>query len=276
MRSALRVLSLSTRAPQTAMILSSSSAAAAATHGAGSICGSVTGSVPVAQAWYAGAAHSTDASATLRIRPDKPSRINLSRASLSIFRYCNERSKRQAVRTTVDFGRLDRAHFGARLPAADRQDPPTRTPGFDDIRMADCLAAWRGAAVGAGPADQGALPDLSRHWRHAAGLCAIGPVLDAGARSGAGAVRGTGAAGCRLRHVAARPPRQLAAGLDAGIHRGRGYYRRGGGARPLVAAGHAVGGSDCARRHRGAAGCRRGDGDPAPGQPALPDFENPR
>src|SRR6266851_765022 len=130
MRSARSVLSLSTSAPQTAMILSASSAAAAATHGAGSICGSVTGSVPVAQAWYAGAAHRTDASATLRIRPDKPSRINLSRASLSIFRYCNERSKRQAVRTTADFGRLDRARFGARLPATDRQDPPTGTPGL--------------------------------------------------------------------------------------------------------------------------------------------------
>src|SRR6266478_5913113 len=227
MRSALGVLSLSTSAPQTAMILSASSAAAAARHGAGSICGSVTGSLPVAQAWYADAAHRTDASATLRIRPDKPSRINLFRASLSIFRYCNERSKRQAVRTTADFGRLDRARFGASLPATDRHDPPTGTRRFDDIRMADCLAAWRGAAVGAGPADQGALPDLSRRRRHAAGLCAIRPVLDAGARSGAGAVRGAGLAGCRLRHLAARPPGQLAAGLDAGIHRGRRYHRRG-------------------------------------------------
>ena len=45
----------------------------------------------------------------------------------------------------------------------------------------------------------------------------VGPVLDAGARSGAGAVRGAGAAGCRLRHLAARPPEQLAAGLDAGF-----------------------------------------------------------
>src|SRR6266851_4673152 len=187
MRSARSVLSLSTSAPQTAMILSASSAAAAATHGAGSICGSVTGSVPVAQAWYAGAAHRTDASATLRIRPDKPSRINLSRASLSIFRHCNERSKRQAVRTTADFGRLNRAHFGARLPATDGQDPPTRTPRFDDVRMAD---------------------------RHAAGRRTIRPVLDAGARSGAGAVRRTGAAGCRLRHLAARPPRQLASDLN--------------------------------------------------------------
>src|SRR5258707_430946 len=95
--------------------------------------------------------------------------------------------------------------------------------------MADCLAAWRGAAVGAGPADQGALPDLSRRRRHAAGLCAIRPVLDAGARSGAGAVRGAGLAGCRLRHLAARPPGQLAAGLDAGIHRGRRSHRRGAG-----------------------------------------------
>src|ERR1700730_19046625 len=125
MRSALSVLSLSTSATQAAMILSASSAAAAATHGAGSICGSVTGALPVAHAWYAGAAHSTDASATLRIRPDKPSRINLPRASLSIFRYCNERSKRQAVRTTVDFGRLDRARFGARLTAGGLHDPPT-------------------------------------------------------------------------------------------------------------------------------------------------------
>jgi hypothetical protein len=64
------------------MILSASSAAAAVMQGAGSACGSVVGSVPVAPAWYAGVAHSTDASATLRIKPDKPSRINLSRASL--------------------------------------------------------------------------------------------------------------------------------------------------------------------------------------------------
>src|SRR5437762_14265121 len=63
-------------------------------------------------------------------------------------------------------------------------------PWFDDIRVADRLAAWRGAALGAGPADQGALSDFSRHRRHAAGLRAIGSVVDAGTRSGAGAVRG--------------------------------------------------------------------------------------
>jgi hypothetical protein len=37
-----------------------------------------------------------------------------------------------------------------------------------------------------------------------------------------------------------------------------------------------VGGRDRTRRHRGAAGCCRGDRDPAPGQPALSDPKNPR
>src|SRR5260370_42052467 len=112
-----------------------------------------------------------------------------------------------AGRTRADLGRLAGAHLGARWPAPDRQDPPTRTPRFDDVRMADRLAAGRGAAVGAGPADQGALPDLSRHRRHAARLRTILPGLDAGGRSGARTAPRTGALGGRLPAVAARPPR---------------------------------------------------------------------
>src|SRR5712691_9902737 len=64
MRSALNVLSLSTSAPQMAMILSASLAAAAATQGAGSTCGSVTGSALVARACCGGAAQSIQAIAT--------------------------------------------------------------------------------------------------------------------------------------------------------------------------------------------------------------------
>src|SRR6266481_7380183 len=110
------------------------------------------------------------------------------------------------------------AHFGARLASISRAT--TTGTWFDDIRMAYRLAAGRSAAVGAGPADQGALPDFSCRRRHAAGLRAVRSVLDAGARSGAGAVRGPCAAGRRIRYLGARPPRQLAAGLDAGIRRG--------------------------------------------------------
>jgi hypothetical protein len=65
-----------------AMILSASLAAAAATQGAGSTCGSVTGSVLVANAWCGSVAHRTEATATLRIRAEKPSRIDLSCGSL--------------------------------------------------------------------------------------------------------------------------------------------------------------------------------------------------
>src|SRR5665213_2117405 len=50
---------------------------------------------------------------------------------------------------------------------------------FDDIRMADRSVAWRGGAVGAGPADQGALSDLSHHRRRAAGVRAAAPKTSA-------------------------------------------------------------------------------------------------
>ncbi len=136
--------------------------------------------------------------------------------------------------------------------------------------------ARRRAAVGAGPPAQGALSDLSRGRRHAAGLRALEPVLDAGARSGAGAVRRTRAAGCRLRHLGARPPAKLAAGLDPGVRRGRADHRRGRGAGACADAGHAMGRRDRARRHRGAAGCRGGNRDPASGQAALSHSQDSR
>src|ERR1700681_1714596 len=82
MRSARNVLSLSTSTPQMAMIPSASLAAAAARQGAGSICGFVTGSVLVANAWCGGVAHRTEATAKLRIRAEKQSRIDLSCGSL--------------------------------------------------------------------------------------------------------------------------------------------------------------------------------------------------
>ena len=147
---------------------------------------------------------------------------------------------------------------------------------LDYLRMDHRPVARRGAAVGAGAADQGAVSDLSRARRHGAGVPARQPVVDAGAGSGAGAVRRPGAARCRIRHLAARSARQLAAGLHAGIHRGRADHRDGRGARALAGAGHAMGRRDCARRHRGAPGCGGGDRDPAPGQAALPAAENPR
>src|SRR6266702_260332 len=61
MRSAFKVLSLSISAPQMATILSASLAAVAATQGAGSICGSVTGSALVASTLCGSAPHSTTA-----------------------------------------------------------------------------------------------------------------------------------------------------------------------------------------------------------------------
>src|SRR6266581_8873959 len=76
MRSALKVLSLSTSAPQMAMILSSSLAAAAATQGAGSTCGSVTGSALVARACCGGAAQSIQAIATRTARIENARKRN--------------------------------------------------------------------------------------------------------------------------------------------------------------------------------------------------------
>ena len=162
-----------------------------------------------------------------------------------------------------------------RLAASGRRGATGRK-AFGDIPMDYRPVARRRAAVGAGPPAQSAISDFSRRRRHAAGLRALGPVLDAGARSGAGAVRGAGAAGCRLRHFAARPPEELAAGLDPGIHRGRDHHRRGRGAGARAVAGHAMGRRHRARRHRGAAGCGGGDGDPAPGQAALSHPQNSR
>src|SRR5260370_34793029 len=117
--------------------------------------------------------------------------------------------------------------------------------------MVDRPIARRGAAVGAGAADQGALPDVSGAWRHAARLRAVKPVLDAGARSGAGFVRGAGAAGCRLRYLAARPPQQLAAGVDAGVRSSWLYHRSGSAPRAHPAAGHAMARAARALRTRG-------------------------
>src|ERR1700738_3141938 len=77
MRSAFDVFSLSTRAPQMAMILSASLDAAAATQGAGSICGSVTGSVPVARAAGGSAAHKRDLTAALWTKDAKQRCIEL-------------------------------------------------------------------------------------------------------------------------------------------------------------------------------------------------------
>src|SRR5260370_36416646 len=75
-RSVLNVLSLSTSAPQMAMTLSSSWAAAAATQGAGSTCGSVTGSALVARACCGGAAQSIQAIATRTARIENARKRN--------------------------------------------------------------------------------------------------------------------------------------------------------------------------------------------------------
>src|ERR1700682_125067 len=128
MRSALNVLSLSTSAPQMTMIPSASLAAAAATQGAGAICGFVTGSALVANTWCGGVAHRTEATATLRIRAEKQSRIDLSCGSL--FRYWNERSKWCAVRTTADFRTIIPWDFNARLAGSIDLDRPARISGL--------------------------------------------------------------------------------------------------------------------------------------------------
>ena len=56
-----------------------------------------------------------------------------------------------------------------------------RNPRFASIRMDYRAAAWRGGAVRAGAAAQGALSDISCDRRHVAGLRARGSVVDAGA-----------------------------------------------------------------------------------------------
>jgi hypothetical protein len=142
--------------------------------------------------------------------------------------------------------------------------------------MDHCAAAGRRRAVGAGAPAGGALPDLSRHRRRAAGLRAIVTVLDAGASPRTGAVRRAGAAGCRLRHLAARSPAQLDSRLDPGRRRGRSHDRRRRGAGAWAGSGHAVGGCDRARGHRGTARCCGRDRHPAPGQAALSDAQDPR
>src|SRR5882757_1324783 len=78
MRSAFKAFSLSTSAPQLAMMRSASLAVAAATQGAGSACGWVDGSVPVALAPCGSAAHSRQAAAAVRISAARQNRIDFS------------------------------------------------------------------------------------------------------------------------------------------------------------------------------------------------------
>src|SRR5260370_13606666 len=75
MRSAFTVLSLSISAPQRLAILSSSLAEIAAKHGAGSIGGSLSVSVPVAKPRLGNAMHARKKT-TARIRNFKRSRIH--------------------------------------------------------------------------------------------------------------------------------------------------------------------------------------------------------
>src|SRR6266851_4583656 len=77
-RSAFKVLSLSASAPQMPMMLSASLVAAAATQGAGSACGSVKGSAPVANAPCGSAIHRTEAAAVVQISAVKVPRIDWS------------------------------------------------------------------------------------------------------------------------------------------------------------------------------------------------------
>src|SRR5260370_40043584 len=97
MRSALSVFSWSISAPQALTILSSSVAAAAARHGAGSISKSLAGSTPAAKAPGESATHRTDAKTALVIL--KQPRIDCLARS---FRYRRDRSKQSAVRTAAD------------------------------------------------------------------------------------------------------------------------------------------------------------------------------
>src|SRR3954468_1799638 len=61
-----------------------------------------------------------------------------------------------------------------------------------DIRMDHRVAARRRCIIGAGAADQGPLPDLSRHWRRADRFRAEQPVLDTRTRPGIGTFCRTG------------------------------------------------------------------------------------
>src|SRR5258708_25452183 len=103
MRSALSVFSWSISAPQTPTILSlSSAAAAAATHGAGSISTSLAGSAPAANATGESAAHTTNAT-TIFVTLKQPRIDGLARS----FRYRRDRSKRAAIRTAADLQQID-------------------------------------------------------------------------------------------------------------------------------------------------------------------------
>src|SRR3954469_2240592 len=63
-----------------------------------------------------------------------------------------------------------------------------------DIRMDHRASARRRCIIGAGAADQGPLSNLSRNRGRADRLCAVEPVLDAGARPGTGSLCRTGPA----------------------------------------------------------------------------------
>src|ERR1700694_4125841 len=85
MRSARGAFSLSINAPQTAMVLSASSAAAAAAQGAGSARGLTAGSVPVARAACGSATHRMEAQAAFRTRAMK---LRGTHFPEDRFRYC--------------------------------------------------------------------------------------------------------------------------------------------------------------------------------------------
>ena len=89
--------------------------------------------------------------------------------------------------------------------------------------------------------------------------CSLPWRAEVGARSGAHArvVRGAGAARCRLRHIGARPSRELDSDHVPGHRRGRHHHVRSRMDSACAGAGHAVGSCDCTRRDRRAAG-RRG------------------
>src|SRR5450432_1759761 len=102
MRSGFAVLSLSIRPPHSAAILSSSLADMAAKHGAGSIAGSLSGSVPVAKPRLEKAVHaSRETTAAIRIL--KQSRIKSPQQQKYLQKGLPQNQRRRAAIIHTDF-----------------------------------------------------------------------------------------------------------------------------------------------------------------------------
>src|SRR5581483_846051 len=186
MRSAGAVLSLSIKAPQSAMILSAMPVAIAARQGAGSTAGALSAPVPAA---CAGASKLCGKSATTA---DTSRACNAKRISGTTHdalpRHGLHGKSASIIHVDLD----------ARLQTQASALPFSWTFQIDHLRMDHRPAARGGRALGAGAAAWRALSDLSCRRRRTARLRAGLPVLDARSEPGARAVRCTRAARCGL------------------------------------------------------------------------------